>query len=233
VLLADDQALVRSGFRMLVEAQPDMDVVAEASDGGEAVAEALRVRPDVALMDVRMPRMDGIEATRAITEPEAGLHTSVLILTTYDVDEYVFRGLRAGASGFLLKDVAPEDLVKAVRLVADGESLLSPFATKRLIERFVQTPEALATPPHIEELTDREREVLVLIGRGLSNVEIAQRLFLSVATVKTHVNRLFAKLRVRDRVQAVVLTYESGLVRPGDSALGTDFPDAIDGRLDR
>jgi DNA-binding NarL/FixJ family response regulator len=218
VLLADDQALVRSGFRMLVEAQPDMDVVAEAADGREAVAEAIRTRPDVALMDVRMPHVDGIEATRTITERTPGLPTRVLILTTYDLDEYVFRGLRAGASGFLLKDVAPEELVKAIRLVAAGESLLSPSATRRLIEQFVQTPQAPTSPEGIHALTEREREVLALIGRGLSNGEIAQRLFVSVATVKTHVNRLFGKLGLRDRVQAVVLSYERGLVRPGEHA---------------
>jgi len=217
VLLADDQALVRSGFRMLVETQPDMEVVAEAADGGEAVAEAMRTRPDVVLMDVRMPHVDGIEATRTITDPGTRLDSRVLILTTYDLDEYVFRGLRAGASGFLLKDVDPEELVRAIRLVAEGESLLSPSVTRRLIEQFVRTPEVpTMAPPEVASLTEREREVLALIGRGLSNSEIAQRLFLSMATVKTHVNRVFSKLELRDRVQAVVLAYETGMVRPGE-----------------
>ncbi|HSJ50056.1 MAG TPA: response regulator transcription factor [Actinomycetota bacterium] len=215
LLLVDDQALVRSGFRMLVEAQPDMEVVGEAADGHEAVAEARRARPDVVLMDIRMPKMDGIEATRLITEDEATSTCRVLILTTYDLDEYVFRGLRAGASGFLLKDVAPEDLVKAIRVVADGESLLSPSVTRRLIEEFVRTPDATAEiPPGLNTLTEREREILELIGHGLANREIAERLYLSMATVKTHVNRVFSKLDLRDRAQAVVLAYESGLVRP-------------------
>jgi DNA-binding NarL/FixJ family response regulator len=201
---------------MILEAQPDVAVVAEAADGAEAVAQAERTRPDVVLMDVRMPRMDGIEATARIAAA-ADPGPRVLILTTFDLDEYVFRGLRAGASGFLLKDVSPEDLVKAVRVVAQGESLLSPSVTRRLIEEFVRTPDAEAvSPPGLDALTDREREVLALIGRGHSNQEIAGRLFLSMATVKTHVNRLFAKLTLRDRAQAVVMAYESGLVRPGD-----------------
>jgi DNA-binding NarL/FixJ family response regulator len=218
VLLVDDQALVRSGFRMLVEAQPDMEVVGEAANGHEAVAAARRTRPDVALMDIRMPRMDGIEATRLITQADPSLGCKVLILTTYDLDEYVFRGLRAGASGFLLKDVAPEELVEAIRIVAEGESLLSPSITRRLIEEFVRTPEAPATPPaELASLTEREHEVLVLMGRGLANQEIADRLFLSMATVKTHVNRVFSKLRLRDRAQAVVLAYETGIVRPHDA----------------
>jgi DNA-binding NarL/FixJ family response regulator len=218
VLLVDDQALVRSGFRMLVEAQPDMEVVGEAANGHEAVAAARRTRPDVALMDIRMPRMDGIEATRLITHADPSLGCKVLILTTYDLDEYVFRGLRAGASGFLLKDVAPEELVEAIRIVAEGESLLSPSITRRLIEEFVRTPEAPATPPaELASLTEREHEVLVLMGRGLANQEIADRLFLSMATVKTHVNRVFSKLRLRDRAQAVVLAYETGIVRPHDA----------------
>jgi DNA-binding NarL/FixJ family response regulator len=218
VLPVDDQALVRSGFRMLVEAQPDMEVVGEAANGHEAVAAARRTRPDVALMDIRMPRMDGIEATRLITHADPSLGCKVLILTTYDLDEYVFRGLRAGASGFLLKDVAPEELVEAIRIVAEGESLLSPSITRRLIEEFVRTPEAPATPPaELASLTEREHEVLVLMGRGLANQEIADRLFLSMATVKTHVNRVFSKLRLRDRAQAVVLAYETGIVRPHDA----------------
>jgi DNA-binding NarL/FixJ family response regulator len=218
ILLVDDQALVRSGFRMLIEAQPDMDVVGEAADGAEAVAQVRRARPDVVLMDIRMPRMDGIEATRLITRADPALGCKVLILTTYDLDEYVFRGLRAGASGFLLKDVAPEELVGAIRIVAAGESLLSPSITRRLIEEFVRTPEAPATPPpELASLTEREQEVLTLLGRGLANQEIAERLFLSMATVKTHVNRVFSKLRLRDRAQAVVLAYETGIVRPHDA----------------
>jgi DNA-binding NarL/FixJ family response regulator len=218
LLLVDDQALVRSGFRMLVEAQPGMEVVGEAADGHEAVAEARRTRPDVVLMDIRMPRMDGIEATRLITEADPPLGCKVLILTTYDLDEYVFRGLRAGASGFLLKDVAPEELVKAIRIVAEGESLLSPSVTRRLIEEFVHTPDAAATlPPEFASLTERENEVFILMGKGLANREIAERLFLSMATVKTHVNRVFSKLRLRDRAQAVVLAYETGIVRPREA----------------
>jgi DNA-binding NarL/FixJ family response regulator len=219
LLLVDDQSLVRSGFRMLVEAQPDMEVVAEAADGHEAVEQTRRIRPDVILMDVRMPKMDGIEATRLITEDTATAGCRVLILTTYDLDEYVFRGLRAGASGFLMKDVAPEELVKAIRVVADGESLLSPSVTRRLIEEFVRTPEPAAEPPpELGSLTDREREILELIGHGLANREIAERLYLSMATVKTHVNRVFAKLDLRDRAQAVVLAYETGIVRPHETA---------------
>jgi DNA-binding NarL/FixJ family response regulator len=220
VLLADDQALVRSGFRMILEQQPDVEVVGEAADGADAIFEAARTRPDIVLMDVRMPRMDGIEATKRIAASAAG-GPRVLILTTFDLDEYVFRGLRAGASGFLLKDVTPEDLVRAVRVVAEGESLLSPTVTRRLIEEFVKTPDAEARPaPGLDALTEREREVLALIGRGRSNQEIAAQLFLSMATVKTHVNRLFAKLGVRDRAQAVVLAYESGVVRPGEGDPG-------------
>jgi DNA-binding NarL/FixJ family response regulator len=216
VLLVDDQALVRSGFRMLIETQDDMEVVGEAADGLDAVSEAERARPDVVLMDIRMPRMDGIEATRRITDASSGLGCRVLILTTYDLDEYVFRGLRAGASGFLLKDVAPEELVKAIRVVSEGESLLSPSVTRRLIEEFVQMPATpAALPPELASLTDREREVLILIAGGLANHEIAERLYLSMATVKTHVNRVFSKLRLRDRAQAVVLAYEAGIVRPG------------------
>jgi DNA-binding NarL/FixJ family response regulator len=216
VLLVDDQALVRSGFRMLLEAQADMEVVGEAADGEQAVAEVRRTRPDVALMDIRMPRMDGIEATRLITHADPPLGCKVLVLTTYDLDEYVFRGLRAGASGFLLKDVAPEELVKAIRIVAAGESLLAPSVTRRLIEEYVRTPAAPATPPpELASLTEREHEVLTLIGKGLANHEIAERLFLSMATVKTHVNRVFAKLGLRDRAQAVVLAYETGIVTAG------------------
>ena len=221
VLLVDDQALVRSGFRMLLEAQADMEVVGEAADGEQAVVEVRRTRPDVALMDIRMPRMDGIEATRRITNAEPPVDCKVLVLTTYDLDEYVFRGLRAGASGFLLKDVAPEELVKAIRIVAAGESLLAPSVTRRLIEEYVRTPAAPATPPpELASLTEREHEVLGLIGKGLANQEIAARLFLSMATVKTHVNRVFSKLGLRDRAQAVVLAYETGIVTAGSREAG-------------
>jgi DNA-binding NarL/FixJ family response regulator len=217
VALVDDQALVRSGFRMILEGQGDMEVVAEAGDGVAAVAETIRMRPDVVLMDIRMPRMDGIDATRRIVATE-DLGARVLILTTYDLDEYVFRGLRAGASGFLLKDVAPEELVRAIRLVAEGESLLSPTVTRRLIEEFVRTPDRTApVPAELGRLTEREREVLALIGHGFTNQEIAERLFLSMATVKTHVNRVFAKLGLHDRAQAVVLAYETGVVLPGEA----------------
>jgi DNA-binding NarL/FixJ family response regulator len=222
VLVVDDQALVRTGFRMILDSEPDLEVAGEAGDGHQAVEEAARLRPDVVLMDVRMPRMDGIEATRRIAA-EGAEGPRVLILTTFDLDEYVFRGLRAGASGFLLKDVPPDDLVRAVRVVAAGESLLSPSVTRRLIEEFVRTPERTATPPpELAALTEREREVLALVGRGLSNGEIADRLYLSMATVKTHVNRLFMKLGLRDRAQAVVLAYESGIVRPGERGAETD-----------
>ena len=217
VLVVDDQALARTGFSMILDAEHDIDIVGEAADGEQAVRETKRTRPDVVLMDVRMPRMDGIEATaRIVADGTAQSSPRVLILTTFDLDEYVFRGLRAGASGFLLKDVSPEDLVQAVRVVAEGEALLSPSVTRRLIEEFARTPDLPSSPPReLDALTEREGEVLELIGRGLSNREIAERLVLSMATVKTHVNRLFMKLSLRDRAQAVVLAYESGIVRAG------------------
>ena len=213
VLLADDQALMRGGFRMILETEEDMAVVGEAIDGREAVEQFVRLRPDVVVMDIRMPEMDGLEATRRLagSDPPA----RVLILTMFDLDEYVFEALRAGASGFLLKDRPPEELVAAVRVVASGDSLLAPSITRRLIEEFSRRPQPGAGPPELDELTDREREVLVLIGRGLSNAEIAARLFLAETTVKTHVGRVLQKLGLRDRVQAVVLAYESGLVQPG------------------
>jgi DNA-binding NarL/FixJ family response regulator len=217
VLLVDDQALVRSGFRMLIDAQPDMSVIGEASDGEEAVRETIRTRPDVVVMDVRMPRLDGIDATRRITDPGKGVATRVLILTTYDLDEYVFRGLRAGASGFLLKDAGPEELLRGIRVVAEGASLLAPSVTRRLIEEFVRAPELAGSAVDLSTLTEREREVFELIGHGMSNGDIAARLFLSTATVKTHVNRIFMKLGVRDRVQAVVVAYQTGVVRAGAS----------------
>ncbi len=218
VLLADDQVLVRAGFRALLDAQPDLEVVAEAVDGEEAVELARRERPDVVLMDVRMPRMDGLEATRRITSDPALGATRVVVLTTFELDDYVFGALRAGASGFLLKDVDPPELLAAVRVVAGGEALLAPRLTRRLIEAFVRQ-ERPAGPPAAEELADltpREREVLALVGRGLSNAEIADELVLSPLTAKTHVARVFAKLGARDRAQLVVVAYESGLVVPGE-----------------
>jgi DNA-binding NarL/FixJ family response regulator len=213
VLIADDQALMRTGFRMILDTQPDIEVVGEAIDGTDAVRHYERLTPDVVVMDVRMPVMDGIEATRKLTahDPPA----RVLILTTFDLDEYVYEALRAGASGFLLKDRPPEELVAAVRVIAGGEALLAPSVTRRLIEEFAKRP-ATATRNELAELTEREREVLVLMARGLSNGEIARSLFVAETTVKTHVGRILSKLRLRDRAQAVVLAYESGLVQPGD-----------------
>jgi DNA-binding NarL/FixJ family response regulator len=220
VLLADDQALVRAGFRALLDAQPDIDVVAEAADGEEALALARRERPDVVLMDVRMPRMDGLEATRLIGSDPVLAGIRVVVLTTFELDEYVFGALRAGASGFLLKDIDPPDLLTAVRVVVDGDALLAPRLTRRLIEAFVEqqraAPPAVSEGDALEELTPREREVLALVGRGLSNAEIADELFLSPLTAKTHVARLFSKLDARDRAQLVVLAYETGLVVPGE-----------------
>jgi DNA-binding NarL/FixJ family response regulator len=217
ILIADDQALVRAGFRMILEAEEDLRVLAEASDGAEAVEAARRVRPDIVLMDIRMPNLDGIEATRRILA--AGKEPPrVLMLTTFDLDEYVFDALQAGASGFLLKDVPPEQLVAGIRLVAEGDSLLSPPLTRRLIETFIQAhPRSAKPPPALEELTARELEILKLIARGLSNAEIADRLVVSGTTVKTHVARVLSKLDLRDRVQAVVLAYETGVVSPGQA----------------
>jgi len=214
VVLADDQALVRGGFRMILEAQEDIEVVGEAQDGAEAVALVRELRPDIVLMDIRMPVLDGIAASRRIVGE--ALPSRVLVLTTFDRDEIVYDAMKAGASGFLLKSAPPVKLVDAVRTVADGDALLAPSVTRRLVEAFVRRPPpGQAVPPELAELTGREREVLTLIARGLSNAEIAAELVVSGATVKTHVNRVFAKLGVRDRVQAVVLAYESGLVRPG------------------
>jgi DNA-binding NarL/FixJ family response regulator len=213
VLIADDQALMRGGFRLILDAQDDLEVVGEAIDGRDAVEQYRRLRPDVVVMDVRMPAMDGIEATRRLTADDPPAR--VLILTTFDLDEYVFQALRAGASGFLLKDRPPEELVAAVRVVASGEALLAPSITRRLIEEFARRPETAAQPPQLDDLTDREREVLVLMAHGLSNAEIAGRLFVAETTVKTHVGRVLQKLSLRDRAQAVVLAYESGLVQPG------------------
>ena len=215
VLLCDDQALVRSGFRMILETREDLEVVGEAEDGVQALELAWRQLPDVVLMDVRMPRLDGVEATRRLVA--AGSEARVLILTTFDLDEYVFEALRAGASGFLLKDVQPAQLVDAIRVVAHGEALLAPTVTRRLLDRFARSLPGAPEPPapELAELTDREREVLALLAEGLSNAELAERLFLSETTVKTHVSSILRKLGLRDRVQAVVLAYQAGLVRPG------------------
>jgi DNA-binding NarL/FixJ family response regulator len=215
VVLADDQALVRAGFRALIEAEDDLDVVAEAGDGAEAIALVRRHSPDVVLMDIRMPGVDGLEATRAIAgEPALGA-VHVVIVTTFDLDEYVFEALRVGASGFLVKDTEPAELLQAVRVAASGEALLSPAITRRLIAEFALRAKEPLAMPGLDELTDREREIMALAGTGLSNDEIAARLVLSPATVKTHVSRAMVKLRCRDRAQLVVLAYESGLVRPG------------------
>jgi DNA-binding NarL/FixJ family response regulator len=214
VLLADDQALVRGGFRMILGVRADLEVVGEAGDGAEAIALAAALRPDVVLMDVRMPGVDGLEATRQIIA--SGSPARIIVLTTYDADEYVFSALRAGASGFMLKDVRPVELVEAIRVVARGDALLAPSVTRRLLDRFAGVlpgPDA-APPPDLDELTGRELEVLRLVALALSNAEIAERLVLTEATVKTHVSSVLRKLGLRDRVQAVVLAYDVGLVRP-------------------
>jgi DNA-binding NarL/FixJ family response regulator len=215
ILLADDQPLLRTGFRMVLGGEPDLDIVAEAGDGVEAVDLARRLLPDVVLMDIRMPRMDGVAATRIIVD--AKLPVRVLILTTFDLDEYVVGALRAGASGFLAKDVPADDLVAAIRTVAAGEAVVAPRILKRLLDKFADSlPDPAAAPPRdLRVLTDREREVLIQLARGLSNAEIAKELSVSETTVKTHVGHLLTKLGLRDRVQAVVLAYETGLVRPG------------------
>ena len=216
IVIADDQALVRGGFRMILDAQADLTVVGEAEDGKEALAAVRELRPDVVLMDVRMPVLDGISATRFLLAEQ--LPSRVLMLTTFDQDEIVYDAMRAGASGFLLKSAPPAQLVGAVRTVAEGEALLAPSITRRLVEQFVRRPPpGDAVPAAVGELTEREREVLQLVAAGLSNGEIAERLVVSTATVKTHVNHLLGKLSLRDRVQAVVLAYECGLVRPGEA----------------
>jgi DNA-binding NarL/FixJ family response regulator len=215
VLLADDQALVRAGFRALLDAQEDIEVVAEAADGAEAVELARAFAPDVVLMDVRMPGIDGLEATRAIASDPDLAAVRIVILTTFELDEYVFESLRAGASGFLVKDTEPEDLVRAVRAVAAGDALLSPGVTRRLIEEYAEHAKERGAAPELDLLTDREREVMALVAAGLSNEEIAERLVVSPATAKTHVSRAMTKLRARDRAQLVVFAYESGLARPG------------------
>ncbi|MFD6184668.1 response regulator [Streptomyces goshikiensis] len=215
VLLADDQQLVRAGFRALLDAQPDIEVAGEAADGAEAVRLVRDLRPDVALMDIRMPGIDGLAATRAITGDAALAAVKVVMLTTFDLDEYVFEAIRSGASGFLVKDTEPEELLRAVRAVVAGDALLSPGVTRRLIAEFAARSKAPAAAAELERLTDREREVMALVGMGMSNEEIARRLVVSPLTAKTHVSRTMIKLGARDRAQLVVLAYESGLVRPG------------------
>jgi DNA-binding NarL/FixJ family response regulator len=213
VLVADDQALIRDSFRLILDLEPDLEVVGEAGDGEQAVARTRQLQPDVVLMDIRMPVLDGLAATRALTR--AGSAARVLILTTYDADDYLYDAMRAGACGFLLKDTRREQLADAVRTVAAGEALLHPALTRRLVERFVAGPPPGGSPAALSPLTERETDVLRLVGRGLSNSEIAAELFLGEATVKTHLGRVLTKLGLRDRVQAVVAAYESGLVRPG------------------
>ncbi|MHB8233296.1 MAG: response regulator [Solirubrobacteraceae bacterium] len=217
VLIADDQALVRTGFRMILDAESDIEVVGEAENGREAVELARSEQPDVVLMDIRMPEMDGIEATRRLLAQVSSTPPRVLMLTTFDLDEYVYDALRAGASGFLLKDVPAEQLAAGVRMVAAGDALLAPSITRRLIQEFAAAPAAAKPPPGLDELTPREFEVFTHVARGLSNAEIAAELIVGETTVKTHVTRLLMKLGLRDRVQAVVLAYEFGVVSPGHS----------------
>jgi DNA-binding NarL/FixJ family response regulator len=218
VLLVDDQALVRAGFRMILDAEENIDVVGEATDGREAVDQVRALRPDVVLMDIRMPELDGLEASRQIIAGQGDSAPRILMLTTFDLDEYVYEALRAGASGFLLKDTPPEQLVAAIHVVAEGEALLAPSVTRRVISEFVKGtgPKPDAQFPRLADLTARELEVLKAIARGLSNAEIARELFVSETTVKTHVARILMKLGLRDRVQVVVLAYEAGVVQPGE-----------------
>jgi DNA-binding NarL/FixJ family response regulator len=214
VLLADDQSMVRAGFRMILESEPDIAVVGEAANGEQATAATRRLRPDVVLMDIQMPGEDGLQATRRITD-SPDLASRVVILTTFERDEYVFEALQCGASGFLLKNAPPEELVHAVRVVAAGDALLAPSVTRRIIEQFARRPIAPELGERVQSLTQREREVLIMLARGKSNAELAAELFVTEGTIKTHVSSLLAKLGLRDRVQAVVLAYESGLVTPG------------------
>jgi DNA-binding NarL/FixJ family response regulator len=220
VLIVDDQALVRVGLRKILDVEPDVAVVAEAANGGEAVRCARRLHPDVTLMDIRMPVLDGIEATRRIVSDQSG--SRVLILTTFGLDAYVFEALRAGASGFMLKDAPPEEIAAAVRIVASGEALLAPAVTRSVIEEFARLQRAPGPPPALADLTPREREVLELLARGLSNPEICDRLVVSEATTKTHVARILHKLGLRDRIQAVIFAYESGLVAPGSTGIAEE-----------
>jgi DNA-binding NarL/FixJ family response regulator len=222
VVIADDQGMVRAGFRSLLDAEPDLEVVGEAANGEEALAVVRRLRPDVTLMDIRMPVLDGLTATRTIVEE--GVPTKVLVLTTFDLDEYVFEALRAGAAGFLLKDAPAEELASAIRVVAAGDSLLAPGVTRRVIDAFVRRAPSMsrALDPALSRLTPRELEVLGLLARGLSNTDIGQRLFVSEATTKTHVSNVLSKLGLRDRVQAVIFAYENGVVVPGEREGATD-----------
>ncbi|AXE39730.1 Transcriptional regulatory protein LiaR [Acidipropionibacterium virtanenii] len=216
LLLADDQEMVRVGFRMVLDAQPDMTVVGEAGDGAEAVRLTAELHPDIVLMDIRMPRMDGLEATRTIIEADPAVR--VLVLTTFDLDEYVHAALRAGAGGFLLKDAGPAELLAGIRAVSSGDAVVAPSATRRLLERFLphdSAAQAPTDPKLIAALSDREREVLVCVGQGLTNTEIAGKLFLAETTVKTHIGHILTKLGLRDRVQMVITAYDAGLVRPG------------------
>lgn len=215
VVLVDDQALMRAGFKMIIDAEPDMEVVGEAGDGIEGIEVARRLRPDIVLMDIRMPRLDGVEATKRLAGPDIGSPVNVVVLTTFNLDEYVYGALRAGASGFLLKDAPPEELLHAIRVCSAGEALLAPAVTKRLIAEFAARPEVAEPTGAAARLTAREHEVLILIARGLSNGEIAEELVVSETTVKTHVGRVLSKLGLRDRVQAVVYAYEHQLIVPG------------------
>ena len=215
ILLADDQTLIRAGFRALLSAEPDMEVVAECGTGRDAVRLAARERPDVVLMDIRMPEMDGLEATRKIMADQRLAGTRIIILTTFELDEYIAEAVRAGAAGFLVKDTEPEELLRAVRVVHDGDALLSPSVTRRIMAQLALQSRGTAAPASLANITEREREVLRLVGEGLNNAEIAERLVITPLTAKTHVSRIMTKLLVRDRAQLVVLAYESGLVRPG------------------
>ena len=227
VVLADDQELVRTGVRMILESEDDIEIVGEARDGGEAVAKCRRLRPDVVVMDIRMPVLDGVEATRQLAQLDPPLPTRVLVLTTYDLDEYVFAALRAGAAGFLLKHAPSDELVAGVRTVAHGESVLGPAVTRKVIEAFADVPQRSASrPAELDRLTQREREVFDLVARGRSNADIAAQLYVEASTVKTHVAHALNKLGLADRVAAIIYAYENGLVAPGDTSLGHRPPRA-------